>query len=347
MKRFATLLTVSITLAGMAFADNRVTDPDFGSDTGFPFHPGAFITSTLDTEYEWFECFCVPSLTYEEFPASAVLDPSLIESFDVMRMTSSTANPAFQGQTYIQNPSMKEWTGRVLDMTFYFAVQENADALGFYASDAQVMAEPIDAMDFSGMAFIIDRDGAGTTLSVYNGANLVATAALPVMDSNFHLIRIQYDDLYNVAQVSMFEMLEEVVVLPWTDIDGPSAGWLGFGAFANDGGYQYIDDICLTITDDRPVSEASPVPANFELAQNYPNPFNPSTTISFTMNETATASLKVYDLAGREVATLVEGLTAIGEHSVTFDAASLSTGVYFYTLETAAGSETRKMVLVK
>jgi hypothetical protein len=331
----------------MAFADNRVIDPDFGSDVGFPFHPGAFITTTLDTEYEWSECFCGPTQTYEEFPASAVIDPTLIEAFDVMRMTSSVANPSFQGQTYIQNPTMKDWTGRVLDMTFYFAVQESADALGFYVSDVQVMAEPTDAMDFSGMAFIIERDMAGTTLSFYNGAMLVANVALPVMDSNFHLIRIQYDDLYNVAQVSMFEMLQEVVVLPWTDVDGPAAGWLGFGAFANDGGYQYIDDICLTTTDDHPVSQANPVPANFELAQNYPNPFNPSTTISFTMNETATASLKVYDLAGREVATLVNGLTSIGQHDVVFDASSQSTGVYFYTLETATGSETRKMVLVK
>jgi hypothetical protein len=347
MKRFVTLLTVSVTLAGLAFAGNRVTEPDFGSEVGFPFHPGAFITNTLDTDYEWYECFCVPSQSYEEFPVSGVLDPTLNTNFDVMRMTSSTANPGFQAQTYIQNPQMKDWNGRVLDMTFYFAVQENADALAYYISDTQVMVEPTDVMDFSGLAFIIDRDSGTTTISIYEGANLVASADLGTNDSNFHLIRVLYDDLYKVAQVEKFEMFQEVVVLPWTQVYGPTSGWLGFGAFAVDGGYQYIDDICLTITDESGFVDATDQPTSFDLAQNFPNPFNPATTISFNMDETAAATLKVYDLAGREVATLVDGMVSRGEHSVVFDGASLTSGVYFYTLETAGLSETRKMVLVK
>ncbi len=88
-------------------------------------------------------------------------------------------------------------------------------------------------------------------------------------------------------------------------------------------------------------------PVAFELGDAFPNPFNPSTTINFSLAETADASLKVFNVAGAEVANLVSGLTAAGEHNVTFDAASLTSGVYFYTLEVAGMVETRKMILVK
>lgn len=88
-------------------------------------------------------------------------------------------------------------------------------------------------------------------------------------------------------------------------------------------------------------------PAVFALAEAYPNPFNPSTTISFTLPESGVASLKVYDLTGSEIATLVDGLTSRGEHNVVFDGSQLSTGVYFYTLQFNGQSETQKMVLVK
>ncbi len=88
-------------------------------------------------------------------------------------------------------------------------------------------------------------------------------------------------------------------------------------------------------------------PVGFNLGDAFPNPFNPSTTINFTLAETAEASLKVFNVAGAEVASLVNGVTAAGEHNVTFDAASLTSGVYFYTLEVAGAVETRKMILVK
>ena len=88
-------------------------------------------------------------------------------------------------------------------------------------------------------------------------------------------------------------------------------------------------------------------PAAFELGQNVPNPFNPTTEISFSLPESGVASLKLHDIAGREVATLVEGMTERGAHRVNFDASQLSTGVYFYTLQFNGQSATKKMVLVK
>lgn len=102
----------------------------------------------------------------------------------------------------------------------------------------------------------------------------------------------------------------------------------------------WYEDLC-------PEVNAGEQAASFELAQNFPNPFNPTTSINFTLPEAGEASLKVYDMNGREVATLVNGMTERGAHTVTFDASGLSTGVYFYTLKAGELTSTQKMVLVK
>jgi hypothetical protein len=83
------------------------------------------------------------------------------------------------------------------------------------------------------------------------------------------------------------------------------------------------------------------------LSQNYPNPFNPSTTIHYTVPEKGFVSLKVYNVAGEEVASLVEGNSPAGSFTANFDAKNLSSGVYFYRLTGNGFTETRKMVLMK
>ncbi len=85
----------------------------------------------------------------------------------------------------------------------------------------------------------------------------------------------------------------------------------------------------------------------FELAQNYPNPFNPTTTIRYQIPTAETVSLKVYDVLGKEVATLVNGRQEAGSYTVPFNAARLASGVYFYRLQAGGFVETKKMLLVK
>jgi len=89
------------------------------------------------------------------------------------------------------------------------------------------------------------------------------------------------------------------------------------------------------------------VPAEFKLNQNYPNPFNPSTTISFALPQASNVTLKVYNVIGQTVKTLVNEQMEAGEHQVTFDASNISSGMYFYRLDTDSFSETKKMVLLK
>lgn len=85
----------------------------------------------------------------------------------------------------------------------------------------------------------------------------------------------------------------------------------------------------------------------YRLADNYPNPFNPVTHISFALAEAGFTSLKVYDIVGKEVATLMEGQLEAGEHSATFKASNLPSGIYFYSLSSGTFSQTKKMILMK
>ncbi len=89
------------------------------------------------------------------------------------------------------------------------------------------------------------------------------------------------------------------------------------------------------------------VPALFELHQNYPNPFNPATTISFTLGKAGITTLVVYNVLGQKVATLVSGNLSAGRHDVKFDASAVSSGMYFYRLESGNLSSVKKMMLLK
>lgn len=93
------------------------------------------------------------------------------------------------------------------------------------------------------------------------------------------------------------------------------------------------------------------VPLNFTLHQNYPNPFNPSTTINYELKITNYVTLKVFDLNGKEIQTLVNKKQTAGSYSIEFNTSNLSSGIYFYRIEVSNSkenfSQTKKMVLVK
>jgi hypothetical protein len=103
--------------------------------------------------------------------------------------------------------------------------------------------------------------------------------------------------------------------------------------------------------DDTPDTSVNPppsyIPDRFTLDQNFPNPFNPGTTIHFTIRTGGDVRLMVYDLLGREVAVLVNGVLDGGDHQVTFTARDLSSGIYFYLLQSPDGVMTKKMVLLR
>ena len=95
------------------------------------------------------------------------------------------------------------------------------------------------------------------------------------------------------------------------------------------------------------VGEQSAVPKTYSLAQNYPNPFNPATKIEYTLAQSGHVRLKIFDLLGKEVGTLVNENKQPGSYQVSFDASRLPSGVYMYQLSAGSFTETKKMLLVK
>jgi photosystem II stability/assembly factor-like uncharacterized protein len=113
-----------------------------------------------------------------------------------------------------------------------------------------------------------------------------------------------------------------------------------FGGTSDDG--LFIGNSVTTAIDD-----SGNFSTQFSLQQNYPNPFNPATTIGFTIADQAFVKLAIYDLLGREVATLINEEKSPGDYTIEFDAAKLSSGIYFYRLEAGNFKQTRRMILMQ
>ena len=96
-----------------------------------------------------------------------------------------------------------------------------------------------------------------------------------------------------------------------------------------------------------PVEDEMQLPTKIALKQNYPNPFNPSTSIQYAISSSQFVTLKVYDVLGNEVATLVSEEKDRGVYSVNFDASRLATGMYLYRIQAGTFVETKKMILIK
>ena len=95
------------------------------------------------------------------------------------------------------------------------------------------------------------------------------------------------------------------------------------------------------------ISDDAPIASRYELGQNYPNPFNPITHIRFNIPETGNTKLTVFNIMGEAVASLVDGVVSAGAHTVSWNAANMPTGVYFYRMESGNFTQTRKLLLVK
>jgi len=125
----------------------------------------------------------------------------------------------------------------------------------------------------------------------------------------------------------------------------------GTNAFVSANGLWKSSLSQITSVNDNNIGE---IPETFSLAQNYPNPFNPSTKIRFSIPsvtlsgvEGSRVQLKVYDVLGNDVATVVNEEKPAGNYEVNFNASQLSSGIYFYKLQAGSFIQTRKMILIK
>jgi hypothetical protein len=137
---------------------------------------------------------------------------------------------------------------------------------------------------------------------------------------------VYVDSLKNVSSGSIFYRLKSV---------------------DTDGGFQYNGEAEVLVTTAVTTVVTTTIPNIYMLSQNYPNPFNPTTTINYQLQKGGSVSLKVYDMRGREVATLVNGEKEAGYYSAMLDGSKLSSGTYIYRLQTGSFTETKKLVLLK
>ncbi len=139
----------------------------------------------------------------------------------------------------------------------------------------------------------------------------------------------------------------------WTKLNippGPSANATIYNSLFKDAthGFAIGREQNLKLSPATAVNEGSvALPGAYALGQNYPNPFNPATTIGYTIAKEGNVHLAVYDVLGRLVATLADGVQAAGPHTVGFDGSRLSSGVYYYTLKAGEFTATRSLVLMK
>jgi len=123
---------------------------------------------------------------------------------------------------------------------------------------------------------------------------------------------------------------------------GSFADITGSGSFAIIAGRKIATNTTVSIQ-----QISNEVPAAFSLEQNYPNPFNPETNIEFSLSKNSFVDLTVMDITGREIANIIKGEYSPGIYKIDYDASNLATGVYFYRLQTAEFTQTRKMILIK
>ncbi len=187
-------------------------------------------------------------------------------------------------------------------------------------------------------------------------------------DGSENLFRFMIRDGSNQLEGSSWQTIDWIgwKLVTWDLAQDSVIAWVNGNGSIN--GNSYVDSYQLTykkggavtgtlIFDDfRVVDKGLPtsteeidsnLPVRVELSQNYPNPFNPTTSINFGLPENGDVSLKIYDMLGREVAVLFDGVKKQGYHSITFDASALASGVYIYRLNTNTGAITKKMTLLK
>ena len=160
---------------------------------------------------------------------------------------------------------------------------------------------------------------------------------------------VSFQRYRHIDSVSRSQIIYEDVALvldlelrKYVGVESLHVGWQCFMCWQN-ANYTLLSEVILDISD----TPTKFLPAKMNLEQNYPNPFNPETKIQYEVKGRKFVSLKVYDVLGREVATLVDGIQDEGFKSVRWDATGMASGVYFYRLQAGTFVEVKKMLLLR
>ncbi|MCP4633942.1 MAG: T9SS type A sorting domain-containing protein [candidate division Zixibacteria bacterium] len=166
--------------------------------------------------------------------------------------------------------------------------------------------------------------------------------------SEYFLVMIDDDVIDSIFSTAPFpdDVVEGDYEYDITDYNDGETHTLTFRYYADFGYIAALDDVAIE-TDYQTSVDDETVPEEFELLSNYPNPFNAQTNITFNLPEASNVTLDIYNTLGQKIDTVVNDRMDAGQHTVSWDAGSLSSGVYFYKLTAGEEEITRKMNLLK
>lgn len=318
--------------------DSTTTSIDIGS-------PGAtsWDFSALNSHYTSTFTSVVPSSTpyySSDFPTSNV-------AFTFTEIIEGTTADGWQYST--QNPSDYVMNGVVLKA----AIGTDTTLLKAIYSPAQLFFPlPFTFNSQWGSDFVITNtiyfNGSPFFTTITNHTETVLVDAWGNMTmpggAVLQALRLRRDDRYTspsppfymrTISYSFLTKSGSVVDVVASDTTAPNSGII------------QTDGATWSISGSVGVEEEDQVPTQFSLSQNYPNPFNPSTTINFSVPSSEFVTLKVFDVLGNEVQTLVNKEKPTGSYQVEFNASHLSSGIYFYTISAGSFVETKKMILLR
>jgi len=223
-----------------------------------------------------------------------------------------------------------------------------ANILG-YCNNTQAVnipAEPVEIENGDHPLAAGFATGSEVIINTGGGANEDLIPNLPEIDFiGIAKPTAQYTDLYVAYGVETGATTVNGVV---TENRAAIVGFHANGYSAiNENGFALIKAAIDWVLAGASPVEDNAAPGSFALSQNFPNPFNPQTTISFQLEKPGQTSLKVFDAAGKLVATLLDKNLSEGHHSVEFNGQKLPSGIYFYQIQSGSFSEMQKMVLMK
>lgn len=218
-------------------------------------------------------------------------------------------------------------------------------------SDSHILKTHLDQVYSNQNVLLLGDFNDDVTTSIFNG--LPSPYANFVQDPNYKVItkslsdrgQTSYSSISNIDHIVANQNMKRFHLDGTERIENPT----------------YVGNYLSTTSDHFPVwtrfafndltstgpASTLAMPNSFDLHANYPNPFNPTTAIRYTLDARRQTRLTVYDILGREVAVLVDGVMPAGSHSATFDASGLSSGIYIVRLSTPEGSQSRRIALVK
>jgi hypothetical protein len=235
---------------------------------------------------------------------------------------STTDGSFISSCTLGSQPSSDEWS--ICYTNGYFMVTDASDADYYvWTIDEGV---PVELTSF-------------TANVVKDNVNLNWATATETNNQGFEIQRKSDNTEYEqVGYVAGFGTTTEPKSYSFTDSNVPARNYTyRLKQMDFDGSFEYSNEVNVEVL----------TPGSFELSQNYPNPFNPSTTIKYSLPENSFVNLAVYNLLGEKVRTLVNEVQNAGNYNLNFDASGLTSGTYVYSLSTASGTLTQKMVLLK